>query len=76
MRLRLNDCPTKLSAGVLLVALALSGCQDSGASETGPETVCQRNSECWCRIFTGAKFLEGRAPSKCLDNRCVQCLYD
>lgn len=45
--------------------------------ETGPATACFQDSDCWCRIFTGAEFLPGRAPSNCqADNRCAQCFYE
>ncbi len=46
------------------------------ALETGPETVCRSNADCWCRQFTGAQFLEGKANSLCRNNCCVRCLYD
>ena len=44
--------------------------------ETGPETTCKADAECWCRKFTGAKFTDGKSPSRCVRNQCVRCLYE
>ena len=46
--------------------------------ETGPETICKTNDDCWCRNFDGAKFSPGKAPSICntQTNRCVACFYE
>lgn len=47
-------------------------------TETGPETVCKTNNDCWCRNFNGAKFNPGKAPSVCNTkiNRCQACFYE
>ena len=47
-------------------------------AETGPSDVCHQNSDCWCRIFTGAKFLPGKGESVCniKTNTCGQCYYE
>jgi acid phosphatase len=44
--------------------------------ETGPNTICKTNSDCWCRVFTGAEFVDGEERSICSNNRCVRCMYD
>lgn len=46
------------------------------ALETGPATVCRSSADCWCRQFTGAQFLEGKAASLCSNHRCARCIYD
>lgn len=47
------------------------------ADETGPETVCKQDADCWCRNFDGTQFLPGKTPSQCdvSSNRCAQCFY-
>lgn len=32
---------------------------------TGPDTFCESDSDCYCGVFTGAKFLPGKSPSFC-----------
>lgn len=44
--------------------------------ETGPKTSCTTDSDCWCRNFNGSRFYEGKAVSRCMNNKCVQCIYD
>lgn len=47
-------------------------------SETTPETVCQSNSDCRCRIFTnGGEFLPGTVEGYCYPqtNRCELCVH-
>ena len=73
---------------ILLILLFLSiiviGCAKK--PETGPETTCSSNNDCWCRSFTGANFIEGKtSPSVCCKevnnlycpsiNHCARCLY-
>lgn len=45
--------------------------------ETGPETFCSSNSDCWCRGFNGAKFTNEKVPGQCdlKKNLCAQCKY-
>ncbi len=45
--------------------------------ETGSNTYCEANNECWCRKFDGAKFIEGKSPSICDEKkqRCQACHY-
>ncbi len=58
--------------------------------QTGPADPCTKNEDCYCRMFTGAQFLEGRRSSSrcCLEagckgeangtvpNHCVVCIYE
>lgn len=46
--------------------------------ETGSNTPCNSDDNCWCRNFNGAKFEPGRSQSRCdlQKNRCIRCLYD
>jgi hypothetical protein len=53
--------------------------------ETGPETVCETDEDCWCASFTGAEFVPGKTPSRCCDiedpacpeaGRCAKCYYE
>lgn len=51
---------------------------DDIPQETGPETSCISNKDCWCREFTGAEFIPGHKVEGFCDitkNRCQQCLY-
>ena len=48
----------------------------SQSLETGPETACKADSECWCRKFTGAKFNDGKIQSRCVRNQCGRCMYE
>ena len=58
---------------------------DPNLEQTGVDNKCDDHEDCWCRIFTGAEFLPGKAPSHCcLEkeenyceqlNRCRLCLY-
>jgi hypothetical protein len=46
--------------------------------ETGPDTFCSSDADCWCRSFTGAEFEQGiTVQSFCstMTNRCMQCVY-
>lgn len=45
--------------------------------ETGSNTYCESNAECWCRNFDGTKFTEGKSISSCNATlkRCQKCLY-
>ena len=45
--------------------------------ETSPNTFCDSNDDCWCRMFDGAKFLPGKAEWSCdmQANRCQKCVY-
>lgn len=56
----------------------IAAMNNSNAAETGVKTFCESDSECWCRMFDGTKFVEGRGPSKCnLDTgKCVKCQYE
>ncbi|HZH44588.1 MAG TPA: hypothetical protein VEY50_10955 [Lysobacter sp.] len=69
--------------------MAVSGCQPRepvrpaaqtplavGPAETGPETSCEVDTDCWCRSFDGARFLPEKAPSRCENNRCATCYYE
>src|SRR3989337_3891699 len=70
---------------VALITLLVS-CSNSSVRVTGPETLCRKDSDCWCRRFTGEKFIEGTEQSRCCTkieplfcpevNRCLQCFYD
>lgn len=73
-----TDIAGLLAKTVLLIAVALSvGCQRAvPVLETGPDTVCRSDTDCWCRKFTGAQFTEGKEKSFCKNNRCVKCMYD
>lgn len=46
--------------------------------ETGLDTQCTTEAQCWCRNFNGAGFVPGKVSSKCdtTKSRCVQCFYD
>lgn len=56
--------------------------------ETGSDTPCVKDSDCWCHIFTGAEFRPGKDQSKCCVpgdenryfcpkmNHCANCAYD
>lgn len=48
------------------------------AEETGPNTICKTNADCWCRNFDGTKFYSGKVQSTCntSSNRCVACTYE
>ena len=43
------------------------GCfdQEETKTETSNSDQCTQNEDCWCRIFNGAKFLEGMNQSSC-----------
>jgi hypothetical protein len=60
-------------------------------AETGSATSCTRDDECYCRVFDGAEFHEGREASTCCTqeagcpdamgaivaaNHCMTCVYD
>lgn len=86
---------------VLLACLLASACSHSKpppsqtsaqpTGETGAATSCSRNEDCYCRVFDGAGFHEGREASKCCTqesgcpdamgakvaaNHCMTCVYD
>lgn len=48
------------------------------AEETGPQTACAKDDDCWCLYFDGTGFKPGRAASRCdlTAGRCVQCYYE
>ena len=48
-----------------------------GPAETGPETSCDSDEDCWCGIFDGSRFLPGRASGTCnfASNKCNFCIY-
>ncbi len=58
------DGDMKSTLFVLAFALLLVGCRSSLA-ETGPEHSCKVDSDCWCRNFTGAGYIEGKNKSYC-----------
>ncbi len=77
---------------MLLLIFLVIGCGQSdniGKLETGPETSCNTDEDCWCQIFDGSKFLEGKGGSKCCTrefalsrsnscpavDHCMKCLY-
>lgn len=45
--------------------------------QTGPETSCKTDSDCYCRNFDGTQFLEGKTPGSCdVDaGYCKPCFY-
>lgn len=44
--------------------------------ETGENTYCESDADCWCRVFDGTQFLPGKAGWSCGEgNRCRRCLY-
>ena len=45
---------------------------ESPSLHTSPDTLCIKDDDCWCRIFTGAEFLEGKSPSWCCTEDVVQ----
>ncbi len=66
-----------------------AGCLGSGSEpvepldfgdnfDTGPDTPCVSDSDCWCRSFDGANFYEEKVPSYCnlTVNRCRICYYE
>lgn len=76
-------------AGIVLALslLAIAGCREERPTapatitsiepaETGPETSCKVDTECWCRSFTGAEFIPGKVQSRCEKSKCVACLYE
>lgn len=76
-------------AGIVLALslLAIAGCREERSAapvtinsiepaETGPETSCRVDTQCWCRSFTGAEFISGKVQSRCEKNKCVACLYE
>lgn len=46
-------------------------------SDTGTQTSCDTNEDCWCKSFDGAKFLPGKTPSVCdsASHTCAVCHY-
>ena len=45
--------------------------------ETGPNTACSSDTQCWCRSFDGSKFIpDEKAPSKCDFGKCMSCFYE
>jgi hypothetical protein len=59
--------------------------------QTGNASACTRDDECFCRVFNGARFEPGRAPSTCCSQpagctdaaganvqagHCMSCVYD
>ncbi|HSD88320.1 MAG TPA: hypothetical protein VLB44_12420 [Kofleriaceae bacterium] len=63
----------------------------SSAAETSSATSCSHDEDCYCRVFNGAGFQEGREASKCCTqesgcpdamgakvaaNHCMTCVYD
>ncbi|MBS3113930.1 hypothetical protein J4448_02415 [Candidatus Woesearchaeota archaeon] len=58
---------------------AIIFCINSGPAETGMDTYCDSDNDCWCRAFTGAQFIPGeRVPHICNlnTNRCEPCYYE
>ena len=51
--------------------------QNQELLETGPEDYCDSKDDCWCRVFTGAEFVPGRANGSCdlETNSCMQCIH-
>jgi len=45
---------------------------------TDESTVCQTDSQCWCRNFDGAHFTPGKAPNRCnlQAGHCNPCYYE
>lgn len=51
---------------------------DDLPEETGPQTSCVSNKDCWCKEFTGAEFIPGKKVEGVCDtklNRCQKCVY-
>ena len=58
---------------------SISFCTSSEPAETGEDTYCNSNEDCWCRSFTGAQFIPGeKVPHRCNieTNRCLPCYYE
>lgn len=78
---------TTLVPAVILMALLVSACESAPVaeqgqvlplekSETGPSDQCIEDSDCWCMVFTGAEFLEGKEIGECRAGFCTECIYD
>ena len=68
---------------ILMFFVFISGCISSeppgndDVLETGPDTFCDSDDDCWCQSFDGTKFYNETIPFQCdLEiNRCFQCYY-
>lgn len=80
---------------LILFVIFISGCKeraiDTGLQtpDTGPQTSCTSHTDCWCRGFTGAEFIEEKNPHYCCTadenkknpgmcpeiNKCAKCIY-
>ena len=82
-RHRHNIIPVFVIGAVLAVFLAVALFwikleQESGDLETGPETACTQDIDCWCRNFDGAGFLPGKGGSPGCNLKagtCYPCYY-
>ncbi|MFH0978453.1 MAG: hypothetical protein V1837_04085 [Candidatus Woesearchaeota archaeon] len=74
---------------IMLLVMLVAGCKEK-TLETGPETPCTTDNDCWCRSYTGLGFIAGKGPSRCCTeelqenmnqkicpavNKCKRCLY-
>jgi hypothetical protein len=79
-RIEFNDYSAKDGSLVYqkVVKIRFAGYDVQPIDETGPESICKSNADCWCRSFNGAKFYPGKVQSACNTKtyRCVVCRYE
>ncbi len=74
----------------IALLLSLAACAQprpvENMTDTGPQTACASDADCWCASFTGAEFIVGeRTPSTCcaqadlgrcrIAGHCAACAY-
>jgi len=70
-----SDVPPELGE---IIKIVESVNPNNQLKETNSSNKCSSDTECFCRIFDGSRFLEGRTQGHCDIEKgfCRECLYD